>query len=118
MSVSFNFRRVLLTGLAVGGLALVLVWPGWRSVLAQGYQPIGQEAFLGCGPGKGGAFVVVLVDPAFLPVSVGDSCAYALSSLAGTWFISQETQFYTGAEDDDDERGGSGFRTLFRLTRP
>ena len=92
MSLRFNAARVFLGGLAVGSLALVLLWPGWQSVLAQGYQPIGQEAFLGCRSGPGGGFVVVLVDPVDLGVDVGESCATALSALGDIWGISEETE--------------------------
>jgi hypothetical protein len=110
MSDNVDVKRVLLAGLAVGGLALVLLWPGWRSVLAQGYAPLG-EAFLGCGPSSDGVLVVTLVDPADLPVSIGDSCANALLSLEGSsWVIRQETQFLA-----DTKGKTSGFATFFRL---
>ena len=121
MFVNFSFRRVLMSGLAVGGLALVLLWPGWRSVLAQGYTgyPPDGEAFLGCSQDRRGALVVVLADAA--NATRGESCANALLRLEQVegWVISKETQFLSGAKgDDDDGRRGSGFATLFRLSQP
>ncbi len=97
-------RRFVVAALALACVSLAVMWPTWRTVLAQagGYD----SSFLGC-VGSSGNLIVVLASGPDAPVSFGGDCADALNSLDASCDIVTETR---AAEP--------GFGVLIRITCP
>ena len=102
MRMPSNARRLIVAVLALACVGLAVMWPTWRTVLAQvgGYG----SSFLGCGTDGSGGFVVVLADGPEA-VDLGASCAEALNSLDGCT-IEAESQ----AIDPKRQHAGALFR--------
>ena len=101
-------RRLVVAALALGCVSLAVLWPTWRTALAQlGGYPDVDSSFLGCVNKAGGMRVVLAEgDDVTSVISLGSSCADALNNSAlSTCEIATETQ-----------SADQGFATLYRIT--
>ena len=100
-------RRLVVAALALACVSLAVMWPTWRTVLAQvGGYPGDESSFLGCATNKAGDLVVVF--PSGL---AGPDCSIVLNDagLAGCK-IEKQTQ------EIDLSRGEFG--AMFHITCP
>ncbi len=105
-------RRLVVAVLALACVSLALMWPTWRTVLAQvgGYGDT--SSFLGCASKSGNLRVVLTEGVDVAGIGVGGSCAAALNdgSLIGC-AIEEQTNAI-------DLTKPTRFGTLFHITCP
>lgn len=111
MSMKSTARRLVVALFSLACISLAVMWPTWRTVLAQvGGYPGEESSFLGCSTNRAGDFIVVFATGPDTPGgAVGADCATTLNNVA-----------FSGCQivQEDQSIESKVFGAMFHITCP